>query len=120
MRTLIFALALLLPACWQRDAEAPKPQPLPKTPVDVALGCLTDLQTCEDWTPSKSPNFTPRSCPLECDTVDFGCLDEKRDCERRNREDAGRVFQSACQMKATACVRLVEAASPVKEIHHHR
>lgn len=121
MRTItLFTLTLLVAACGLHQHEAPPSQ---KTSIDVALGCLEDLRTCEDWEPTRGPKLEPRHCADEdedCGVVDYDCKDEARRCRQRNREDADRIFESPCQRKVGACIRLVEAAQPEKEIHHHR
>lgn len=114
MRRFLLAVPiLLLAAC---DQHAPPP---PKTSVDVALQCLETLATCEDWEPQNIPGLPPEDC-VECDRFDHDCEWSRNQCLERNRRNAPSKGRSVCQAKAEACVRLVEASSPEKEVHHHR
>lgn len=109
-------LILLIAACGFDVKEIDVP-PTPKTSVDLAMGCLEDLRSCEEWEPKKIEGPALKKCP-KCDGISMPALKlvecEKRmwKCQDYNLEaqlKQGNFHMSPCQQKAQACVDLVLA-----------
>lgn len=115
----VLVLILAVAGCELHHQERlPPEQIVPKTSVDVALQCLETLTSCEDWEPQDIPGLPPQDCG-ECREYDSDCEWKRDRCRERNRENGPSKSRSICQAKAETCIRLVEATSPEREIHHH-
>lgn len=112
---------ILLAACDSRP-----PEPTGKEEAgQVALGCLDQMGSCEDWTPIDMAKSMKRLEIPTCEEYSYAsnCRDQKHEAVLHNLEiDKIPSVRSPCQQKIDACVSLVRVliAAPDKtEIHHH-
>jgi len=89
----------------------------------VAISCITQLESCDDWTPINMAKDKKRQEVPTCEKYDHLCEQEQDQARDYNREiDMAPTLRSPCQQRIDSCVDLVRAlvGAPVNtEIHHH-
>lgn len=110
-KTIIFCF---LTAC-SFEQERVKPDPL----VELASTCVTQLSSCDDWTPRSTAKYVVEPKQEECERFDYKC--ECRNQERHElyqRELMRPALVSICERKIELCTDIVRAVA-AQQVHHH-
>lgn len=120
MRMFLYVAVLCIGCGSYREPEAIRDEDAGQ----VAIGCLEELKSCDDWTPVDVAKDKKRMEVPVCDGYDPPCDEERRMAMAHNREiDSIPKMRSPCQQKIDSCVELVAAlvGAPARtEIHHHK
>lgn len=118
-------MVLILAAC---DTDTPQKSDKAEA-GEVAISCIAQLNTCEDWAPIKMGDGAVPVPMEDCSKIGEHEYGEEAACRRRNenREERNWEIQSRpssrspCQQKIDSCVRMVEAlvGQGPDQVHNH-
>ncbi len=123
MKRTLPLLCLFAVGCFGDDPEPLRPVTGKEEAGQVALGCLEQMASCDDWTPIKAEKILKPRPPEECKEYgDYDCKGRNEEVRLYNRSLRNAPsFRSPCQQKVDSCVDLVRAlvGAPAEVVHHH-